>query len=523
MPVHSKPFRYQEIIAAERGSTPESSNGFGPPDAAATVSSLKDAITAGYHGLDPILEAITDAARILTGASGTALAMWKDGAMVCRARSGETAPPLGAQLSAETGISGECLRSGMIQHCADAETDARVDAEACRSRGLRSIAVFPIQSTRETNGILLAFSTQQSAFADSHISLLLQLASLAELARAAKLQGLSSAAPSPTPGGYGLPLFAPAKPASTAARPASDSNSSTGIDRPQPSTQTPLDEALASPKHQPLYRSRPIVFGALALAAVALLAFAAWLGWRGPHDAESRARPVAPRSTRIPVANTAAPDTVIAERAGQHLPDDPIWKPNPGGEAMSPSGSRSSADNSVKLASQLDKSAADSITASIIISNRVPRTQSPPASRAVHPESRPADIASAEPPELAAGATTQSGVGDVLSPTVSLPAPPVEVSQGVSGGQLLSSTLPEYPASARRIRLEGEVVLQATIAEDGSVGAIKVIAGPKLLTQSAVNAVKTWRYQPFQLNGKPMPNQTRIVLDFKLPSGAASQ
>jgi len=55
------------------------------------------------------------------------------------------------------------------------------------------------------------------------------------------------------------------------------------------------------------------------------------------------------------------------------------------------------------------------------------------------------------------------------------------------------------------------------------VGAIKVIAGPKLLTQSAVNAVKTWRYQPFQLNGKPMPNQTRIVLDFKLPSGAASQ
>ncbi|MGA8067467.1 MAG: GAF domain-containing protein, partial [Terriglobales bacterium] len=104
---------------------------------------MRNLIATGDHRLDTILGTITDAARQLTGASGAALAMWKDGAMVCRARSGETAPALGARLSAETGISGECLRTGKLQHCLDTENDPLVDVEVCRSLGLRSIAVLP--------------------------------------------------------------------------------------------------------------------------------------------------------------------------------------------------------------------------------------------------------------------------------------------------------------------------------------------------------------------------------------------
>src|SRR5271165_1860671 len=195
MPVHSKPFRYQEIIASERGSMPESSNGFGPQDTASALSSLKDAITAGYHGLDPILEAITDAARVLTDASGAALAMWKEGAMVCRARSGETAPALGARLSAETGISGECLRTGTMQHCVDTENDPIVDREVCRSLGLRSIAVLPIQGWRGVNGILEVFSARPAAFTEEHLRLLEQLAALAERARGTQPHDASASAP----------------------------------------------------------------------------------------------------------------------------------------------------------------------------------------------------------------------------------------------------------------------------------------------------------------------------------------
>jgi GAF domain-containing protein len=262
----SKPFHFQEIIASERGSSsdpePSSFNRTGHPDAVAALASLKDSITAGYHGLDPILETITDVARLLTDASGAALAMWKDGAMLCRARSGESAPALGAQLNAETGISGECLRTGQIQHCTDAEADPRVDAEACRSRGLRSIAVLPIRSKRETNGILLAFSTEPAAFTDSHIAILQQLASLAEQARAATLQGLSSATAAPARGDRVLPAR---------------ENRSSNLDQPQSSAVVPeldrlLDLPLASAEFQSGYRWRPIVLGSIALAAVALLA-----------------------------------------------------------------------------------------------------------------------------------------------------------------------------------------------------------------------------------------------------------
>ena len=129
----SKPFSSEEMLSTlDRDSLPETSssrlgNTSGNLDESTALSSLKELIAAGDHRLDPILATITDAARQLTCASGAALAMWKDGAMVCRARSGDPAPPLGAHLSAVSGISGECLRTGKIQHCADTENDPLVD------------------------------------------------------------------------------------------------------------------------------------------------------------------------------------------------------------------------------------------------------------------------------------------------------------------------------------------------------------------------------------------------------------
>ncbi len=216
----SKPFDSGKILSAFGGdssletSFDRSGSVSGNLDESIALSSLKELIAAGDHRLDPILGTITDAARQLTGASGAALAMWKEGAMVCRARSGDKAPVLGAQLSAETGISGECLRTGKIQHCADTESDGLVDAEVCRSLGLRSIAVLPIQGWRGINGILEVFSAQPAAFTEHNLALLQQLAALAERARAAQPHGASSAEPK-------LPS-AIEKPQTSALLPASD-------------------------------------------------------------------------------------------------------------------------------------------------------------------------------------------------------------------------------------------------------------------------------------------------------------
>jgi GAF domain-containing protein len=148
------------------------------------IADFGEAISSGGYELDAILQKISDAARTLTGATGSAIAMWKDGAVVCRASCGENAPPVGARLSAESGISGHCLRSGLAQHCGETETDPRVDAELCRQLGLRSVAVIPIRGWRGVNGILEVFSTEPRAFREQHFELLEQLAGLAERARA---------------------------------------------------------------------------------------------------------------------------------------------------------------------------------------------------------------------------------------------------------------------------------------------------------------------------------------------------
>ena len=76
---------------------------------------------------------------------------------------------------------------------------------------------------------------------------------------------------------------------------------------------------------------------------------------------------------------------------------------------------------------------------------------------------------------------------------------------------------PLYPAQARALHLEGKVVLAALIAEDGKLRDVKVVTGQPLLAQSAVEAVKRWRYKPYELDGKPVKNEIRINIEFKFP------
>jgi protein TonB len=98
-----------------------------------------------------------------------------------------------------------------------------------------------------------------------------------------------------------------------------------------------------------------------------------------------------------------------------------------------------------------------------------------------------------------------------------LPGFSAPVSQGVTGGRLVHRVAPVYPAQARLMRLEGTVILAAMVMEDGTVRDVKVVEGSSVLAQSAVDAVKRWRYKPYQLDGKPVKNETTITINFKFP------
>ena len=114
--------------------------------------------------LSSILSEATHAARYFTDATGAALALWSQGVVICRARSGDTAPPLGAKLDVDAGISGECLRTGRSQRCHDSLADPRVNAEVCEELGIRSLAAVPLRGGQGVIGILEVFSDKAECF-----------------------------------------------------------------------------------------------------------------------------------------------------------------------------------------------------------------------------------------------------------------------------------------------------------------------------------------------------------------------
>ncbi len=451
------------------------------------LASLKDLISSGELRLDPMLAAIASAARRLTGASGSAIAMWKDGVVVCRARSGETAPALGAELNSEAGISGECLRTGEVQHCPDTEKNPLVNVEVCRALGLRSMVVLPIRGWHGINGILEVFGTEPAAFSEHQIALLGQLAVLAERARASHPRGASQVV-------------------------AKDPD-----EKPQPSgllraSDRVRDVALAVVGR----RTGRLVLGAVGVAAIVLVSLAIWLGWRGAGQNDSKARAA---------SQSAVAATVTARQA--HLPDnDPVWKPNPGGETLFASNGKPTAGSAVKFASKTDlidvnvgrqKLEPGSSLSSAAAADVTLQNKSLAGANSNAPAVLPgAESASLEPPSISSQPADSSALNGVLEGSVSVPELSPPISQGVSGGRILHQVRPIYSAKAQSMRLEGAVVVQAMVREDGTIGDVKVLEGHPELAQAVVDAVKNWRYQPFSLDGRPTARETKITINFRL-------
>ncbi len=138
------------------------------------------------------------------------------------------------------------------------------------------------------------------------------------------------------------------------------------------------------------------------------------------------------------------------------------------------------------------------------------------------------------------GGTNGDQIGGVLgsilasAPRVAAPSPPpappqtapsprlerIRVDGVVQKANLLRQVTPDYPALARRARIQGTVKLKALIARDGTVQELDVIQGHPLLIPAAIQAVKQWRYRPTLLNGNPVEVLTQIDVNFLLREAA---
>jgi TonB family protein len=468
--------------------------------------------------LDAFLDQIVKHARALTGSNGAAVALRQGTVILCRARCGETSPSLGAQLDADFGISGECLRTGKALRCEDSERDLRLDPEVCRQLGLRSIAVVPIFESTTVAGILEVFASQPHAFDDRHLEILQQLAELVTTVSGRVTQENQDTISEGILG-----------PRSEARQeiPVAEVNSSAS-----PSRSERLRKWTAPIALRRYYAAAIAIFAPAGLltkrlrkwtapiasrqhyaAAIAIFALAGLLtilGWKPWHRTERTAVPstkTLPQAKTVP-ASAATMETrrrlnIAEPRAvGRNVTSQPAASPTPS--------DHSSKVEAQKVAWVQPMSGKDEIKDIIVVPSLSSQTRD-----RVGPANAPEPLA----PIPLIGTTGGFGKdADVVDSALSVQANlPVMASQGVSGGSLERKVQPIYPAQARSTRLQGPVVLQVVIDEVGEVRNLRTVSGDSVLARAAIDAVRQWRFQPYRLNGQPVKMPTQITVNFTLP------
>jgi TonB family protein len=82
--------------------------------------------------------------------------------------------------------------------------------------------------------------------------------------------------------------------------------------------------------------------------------------------------------------------------------------------------------------------------------------------------------------------------------------------------KILTQVTPVYPEEAKRARIEGSVLLDVIISKEGVPENIRIEEGSRELQQSALDAVRQWRWQPYLLNGEPIEVETTVTVVYTL-------
>ena len=149
--------------------------------------------------LQPAMRWIVERACTITRADGAALAMSRQGKLICHAHAGSSVPDLGIELDLHRGISGLCARSGVSWRCDSAEVDPHVDRIRCRELGTQSVIAAPISHLNSVLGVLEVFSGQANAFSDHDVATVQLLAGLLVVAitRGTRAHNIAEGSPAP--------------------------------------------------------------------------------------------------------------------------------------------------------------------------------------------------------------------------------------------------------------------------------------------------------------------------------------
>jgi len=142
-----------------------------------------------------------------------------------------------------------------------------------------------------------------------------------------------------------------------------------------------------------------------------------------------------------------------------------------------------------------------------------------------HPKVRkhsPGSAETDEAPEINAPEIDNAAALPAVGSALAIVPPPgeqqtpvrIRVGGALKPPRLVSSVQPVFPAMARNAGIEGDVVMDTTIDRAGNVTNVKIVSGPPMLRQAALDALRQWKYEPSQLNGEPVPVQVTVTIKF---------
>ena len=308
----------------------------------------------------------------------------------------------------------------------------------------------------------------------------------------------------------------------------------------------PLDEEVAT-RERSSGRSKTGMWIGVA-AAVVLLAGGAWYVMRPAASGQG----AAVQSAGAPIVSKAAnadkgsvaissaavqPASQPAPQTSAAFPELPA-KPTKSETASAPAGRSTETPQPVPVARDNARDSAAAIPAAE--TERLPkRTGSPaaPAAAPAEPEAKKQSIGEVhlatpmlnrptttkdegEAPSISSSnsdaPSTNLGAGlEEASSQPAAPEAPLRVGGDVKPAKLLSAVSPAYPPIAKSQHIQGDVQIDALINENGKVTTMKVISGPGLLHQAAMDALRQWKYAPATLDGKPVAMHLSVTLKFR--------
>ena len=493
------------------------------------------------------LAVVAQRAQAFTNASGVAIALSEGNAdeIVCRARSGASAPEVGAALRVNGTFTGLCIQTGKELRCDDCETDTRVDTAAIRALGIRSMVVTPIREENRVVGVLAAFAPTPHAFTITHVAVLKtmadQISALLQKERRAREENPQVEAPrAPIPAITAKPVVVPAPtqpqtpaqaaPPAVVIKPSSSGprGAATAPAKVEPIKSAPLEVVpLATPPKKEEKRvdaapranfgtfdsmaadekkpgNRFMMIGVVAVLVIAAASTFAFLKMQKPKTAapqqtqeaanvppaglppSGNSQPVSSASSTT--SSAAAPSTIAIPTAAKSVAEKPSAKT----EKNSSAAEKPVAEKPASVASFGSTGG-----------SRIAKQNIVQAAPDVAP-SFTADAANSSAP-------LSSLARPVTSSTPSAAA--IEQSQ-LEPIQVLKTGPLVYPAIARARNITGPAIVQVTVGKDGKPYNPQYVSGQPVFKEAALQAVMGYQFKPAKLNGQPIEQSTRIRLNF---------